>query len=92
MFQPGEKQVAKLDLAIMQSSKADKIIDCLRTQTQVNDINPSDSFELDLGIDLIGRAELAYELEKKLDVKIDEKDINNVFTVGELIAHVSKIK
>ena len=92
VFQPGEKQVAKLDLAIMQSSKADKIIDCLRTQTQVNDINPSDSFELDLGIDLIGRAELAYELEKKLDVKIDEKDINNVFTVGELIAHISKIK
>ena len=89
VFRPTEKQIAKADLAMMQTSETDKIIDCLRMQTQVKHITPNDSFEMDLGIDLIGRAELAYELEKKLDLKIDEKDINEIFTVGELIAHIN---
>ena len=91
-FRPEEKHISSTDLTMLQSSQADKIMDCLKTQTQVKEITPNDSFELDLGIDLIGRAELAYELEKRLGTKIDEKEMNNIFTVGELIAYVKKIR
>jgi len=90
-FPSKEKRLTKADLKVMRKPLAGKVIDCLRTQTKVGDIAPGDSFELDLGIGLIGRSEIANELDKALGVKTDEDEINRVFTVGELIAYVEKI-
>ncbi len=90
-FRPDEKRLTKKDLSILQKPKAVRVIDCLRAWTRAEEISPNDSFELDLGIDLAGRAELAFELERKLGLRISEDEINNIFTVGELIAHAEKI-
>ncbi|MBU0880696.1 MAG: AMP-binding protein [Candidatus Omnitrophica bacterium] len=90
-FRPNEKRLTKKDLSILQKPEAGRVIDCLRAWTQAGEISPNDSFELDLGIDLAGRAELAFELERKLGLRISEEEINGIFTVGELIARAENI-
>ena len=90
-FPPKEKRLTKAELKVMRKPLAGKVVECLRTQTKVADIAPGDSFELDLGIGLIGRSEIANELDRALGVKTDEDEINRAFTVGELIAYVEKI-
>lgn len=91
VFRPEEKRLTKEDLLVLQKHEAGRVIDCLRTWARIEKIAPNDSFELDLGINLVGRSELAFELERKLGLQISEDEINKIFTVGELIAHVEKI-
>jgi long-chain acyl-CoA synthetase len=90
-FGPVEKRLSEADRELVRRPDVGTVMDCLRTQTKVKVITPNDSFELDLGIDLVGRAELASELEKRLGLKIQEDKINSVFTVKELIATVGEI-
>ncbi len=90
IFQPPEKHLKKEDLVTMRKPLARAIIDCIRTQTKVRGVTPGDSFELDLGIDLLGRGELASELERKIGLKIEEEAMNVIFTVEELIAYAEK--
>lgn len=90
-FRPDRKRFTKKDLSILQKPEAGRVIDCLKAWTEAREISPNDSFELDLGIDLAGRAELAFELERKLGLRISEDEINNIFTVGELIARAEII-
>jgi len=89
-FCPAEKRLTEEELVIMRKPGTGRIIECFRAQTRVKEINPGDSFELDLGIDLLGRGELAFELEKKLGLKIKEETMNSIFTVGEMIAYAEK--
>jgi acyl carrier protein len=89
-FSPAVRSLTKRDLSILQKPAAVRVIDRLKALTKSEVIAPDDSFELDLGIDMMGRAELAFELEKSLGLRISERDINEIFTVGELIACVEK--
>ena len=91
-FPTQKKPVTAKDLKILRKPVAGRIIDCLKSQTKVKEITPRDSFELDLGIDLVGREELAFELEKTLGLKIEDNTMSAIFTVGELIAHAQKAK
>ena len=91
MFRPAGKDLTDAEIRIMNNPEAEKVIDCLKARTAIENISPADSFELDLGINLLGRSELAFELEKSLGLKIKEEEINRVFTVGELIKHVGEI-
>ena len=62
-----------------------KIIDCLRKQTGVKGpITPESSLELDLGIDSLGRLELASALEQALGVKIADEVVGRSFIVRDL--------
>ncbi|MDD5634075.1 MAG: AMP-binding protein [Candidatus Omnitrophica bacterium] len=87
---PERKILTEKDIALLKSPGASKILHCLRTYTGINEIVPSDSFELDLGIDILARAELASELEERLNIKIAEEEINKIYTVGELITHAGR--
>jgi len=49
---------------------------------------PADLLELDLGIDSLGRIELASELENLFGIKIKDEIIGNAFTVRDLILGV----
>ncbi|MFC1576276.1 AMP-binding protein [Candidatus Omnitrophota bacterium] len=91
-FHPPKKQLTQEELAAMRKPEAVKVVNCLRRQTKIAEITPADSFELDLGIDLIGREEIASELEKELGLSIKEGEINALFTVGELMVHAEKTK
>jgi len=46
---------------------------------------PRDSLELDLGVDSLGRVEVASELEKILGLKITDELMSQIFTVNDLI-------
>ncbi|MCK5160079.1 MAG: AMP-binding protein [Candidatus Aureabacteria bacterium] len=52
-------------------------------------IIPDDHLEIDLGIDSLGRVELADELERLLKIKIPTELIAKVFTVRELLNEIS---
>ena len=91
-FYPEKRCLTEKILEMMRKPHVEKIIDSIRKQTKVREITPDDSFELDLGIDLLGRPELALELEKQLGLKMKEEEMNTIFTVGELIAYAEKTK
>lgn len=81
---PEKRQLSEEEKAILQKPEAGKVIDCLRAWTDAKDILPGDSFEFDLGIDMVLRSEVAFDLERILGSRISG-DMNDIFTVGELI-------
>jgi long-chain acyl-CoA synthetase len=89
-FRPGSKRFSEEEAALLKRPAAEKVLECLKSWAGEQEIHPNDSFELDLGIDLAARSELAYALEKKIGLKMTEDDINKIFTVGELIARAEK--
>jgi long-chain acyl-CoA synthetase len=88
----GEKEISREDLEMMEKSPGRRIIDYLKRQTGIiKAITPADLLELDLGIDSLGRIELASGLEKLLGVKIEDEIIGRAFTVRDLIAGLEPI-
>lgn len=79
-------EISKEDLEIMKTGTGQKIINYLKEQTTLEkDITPQDLLELDLGIDSLGRIELASGLEKTFGIKIKDEIIGKAFTVRDLI-------
>lgn len=85
---PARKSLTDRERKVLDTREAKDVVKLLKERTGMAVISPDDSFELDLGLDIVGRSELAFELEKKLGLKINEDEINRVFTVGELIARM----
>jgi len=81
----GVKKLSRKDTKLLLSKEALKIIDFLKTHTKIENVNPGDSLELDLGIDFLGRKDLAAGLEKTLNIKIKEKTVEDATTVRDLI-------
>lgn len=79
------KKLSGEDTKLMLKETARKIIDFLKTHTKLESINLDDSLELDLGVDFLGRNDLALGLEKALRRKIREDAVRDAFTVRDLI-------
>lgn len=78
------------DLVLGGSENANKIMGCLEEQSGIGrPITLDDSLELDLGIDSLGRIELASRLEFALGVNITDETISGVFSVRDLILEVT---
>ena len=82
---PSAKELSNEDLRLIEEDMGGKVINHLKRQTNVKDIVPGDSLELDLGIDSLGRIELASGLEKAFNIKIKDEIIGRSFTVRDLI-------
>jgi long-chain acyl-CoA synthetase len=83
---PGKKEASEEDLEIMEKEHVQKIAAYLKKQTGVKEeITPGDLLELDLGIDSLGRVELASGLEKLLGFQVEDEVIGKAFTVRDLI-------
>jgi len=68
-----------------------KILECLKKQSGiVRPIILEDSLELDLGIDSLGRIELASCLETVFSAKINDKAISSAFSVKGLILRITE--
>ncbi|MBN1621895.1 MAG: AMP-binding protein [Endomicrobiales bacterium] len=78
------------DRKLLNSSIAKKVVDYL-SKTLKRKINIYDHLELDLGIDSLGRVELAVGLEASIGIDIPDKSILGVFTVKELINEINNI-
>lgn len=74
------------DQKLLETYCGKKIISCLKKQTKTKSaIAPSDSLELDLSIDSLGRIELASVIEKAFDMEIKDEIVGQAFTVKDLI-------
>jgi long-chain acyl-CoA synthetase len=80
------KQPSEGDRRILESENAKKIITQIKKQFDIKgDISIDDSLEIDLGIDSLGRIELASGMESLFGVKIKDEIIGRSFTVKDLI-------
>lgn len=85
--EPGEK-----DLEILNSDVVKKITEFLQKERNLKrPIRADDHLELDLGIDSLGRAELAVKLEKQFNIDIPDSDMARIFTVGDAISRISEL-
>lgn len=69
-----------------------KVISFLAHQAgkRPEDVLPCDLLEMDLGIDSLGRVELAAGLENMLGISIDDSAVGMSFTVEDLIREIGK--
>jgi len=81
-------KLSKEDTELLLRESARKIIAFLKEHTKLENINPDDSLELDLGIDFLGRKDLATGLEKTLNRKIRPQAVEEAATVRDLIKGV----
>jgi long-chain acyl-CoA synthetase len=76
----------------MEADLGRRIINYLEKQTGAKKtIVPGDLLELDLGVDSLGRIELAAGLEKLLRVEIKDEIVGNAFTVRDLIQGIEPL-
>ena len=86
---PVLEELTVADLRLMESEAGIKILECLKKLCGIKrPIILEDSLELDLGIDSLGRIELASYLELAFKVNIKDEAISKAFTVKELILGV----
>ena len=81
-----EKELSEEDLLLTTSETGKKVLECLEEQSGLDRaIAPSDSLELDLGIDSLGRIELSSWLKEAFNVDIRNEDFSRAFIVRDLI-------
>ena len=74
------------DLLLMVSENGMKVLECLKEQSGIRrPIILEDSLELDLGIDSLGRLELASRLELAFNVIIKVEAVSRSFSVKDLL-------
>jgi long-chain acyl-CoA synthetase len=87
-----EIPAADEDLRLLSSPIGKKIIETLdRFAKCKRQIYPADHIELDLGIDSLGRVELAVALEQALPMRMPNELMTRVFTVKDLILEIEKL-
>ena len=87
---PVSGKLTGADLLLTESKIGIKILECLKEQSGIKrPIILEDSLELDLGIDSLGRIELASCLELAFCVNIKDEAISRAFSVKDLILGIT---
>ena len=87
---PVSGKLSAEDLLLTESEIGIKILECLKEQSGIRrPIILEDSLELDLGIDSLGRIELASGLELAFSADIKEEAISRAFSVKDLILGIT---
>lgn len=87
---PESRKLTAEDLLLIGSGTGIKILECLKEQCAIRrPIVPEDSLELDLGIDSLGRIELASRLELAFSADIKDEVISRSFSVKDLIVGIT---
>jgi long-chain acyl-CoA synthetase len=87
---PVAGELSEEDNLLIGSKTGIKILECLKEQCGIRrPINLQDSLELDLGIDSLGRIELASCLELAFSADIKDEAISRAFSVKDLILGVT---
>ncbi len=85
-------RVSGEELEILNSEVGQKITRFIEENKGIKgEIGVNDHLELDLGVDSLGRVELAVGLEKVFNIKIPDKDMARLFTVKEIILEINEI-
>jgi long-chain acyl-CoA synthetase len=87
---PVSGELTAADLLLTRSETGIKILECLKKQSGIRrQIILEDSLELDLGIDSLGRIELASCLEAAFSTGMKEEVISRAFSVKDLILGIT---
>jgi long-chain acyl-CoA synthetase len=79
-------ELSESDAAWLEQPDVATAIAVIRAASKnIREILPSDSLELDLGLDSIGRIELLVELESALGVRVPDSLASEVYTVHEMV-------
>lgn len=77
---------------ILQTDIGRQISDFLKRELNLKrELRPDDHLELDLGIDSLGRVELAVGLEKRFDIQIPEELMSQIFTVKDVVHQITEL-
>ncbi len=88
---PVDETPSAEDLGLMHSLEGVKILACLKEESGIQrHLILEDSLELDLGIDSLGRIELASCLETSFNREISEEAISRAFSVRDLIVGMTE--
>ena len=88
---PVLEDLTAADQLLIESATGIKILKCLKEQSGIKrPIILEDSLELDLGIDSLGRIELASYLAVAFKADIKDEAISRAFTVKDLILGITK--
>ncbi|MDR2169822.1 MAG: acyl carrier protein [Planctomycetaceae bacterium] len=74
------------------SAVADEVVKIIANRFGLDEatIKPETDIANDLGADSLDIAELLIEFEDKLEVSIDESEVQSLLTVGDVITYVEK--
>jgi len=87
---PVSEKLSPAEHRLMESETGIKVLKCLKEISRIKKpIILEDSLELDLGIDSLGRIELASCLESAFKVNIKDEAISRAFSVEQLILGVT---
>jgi long-chain acyl-CoA synthetase len=87
---PVLEELTAADHLLMESATGIKILECLKEQSGMKrPIILEDSLELDLGIDSLGRIELASRVEVVFGADIKDEAIARAFSVKDLILEIT---
>lgn len=88
-----KQELSSEDKDLLESDIGKKLIGCLKESLDIRGaMHPSDSIELDLGVDSLSRVELMLAIEKRFDVDIpDEMAVAEIFTVKDLILKIGEL-
>jgi long-chain acyl-CoA synthetase len=86
------QELSEDDRHLVELPSSKKILSYLKKRTGVtHDIAIHDSLEIDLGIDSLGRIELASGLEKEFKMRINNEVIGSSFTVKDLLRGIDAL-
>jgi long-chain acyl-CoA synthetase len=87
---PVSEELTTADHLLIESEVGIKILECLKEHSGIKrPIILEDSLELDLGIDSLGRIELASRLEVAFGADIKDEAISRAFSVKDLILEIT---
>jgi long-chain acyl-CoA synthetase len=88
---PVSEVLSAEDTLLTRSEAGIRILKCLKQQSDIDrPINLGDSLELDLGIDSLGRIELASCLELAFSIGMKDEVISRAFSVKDLILGITE--
>ncbi len=85
-----EKDISFEEKELLESDTAKELLSCVKDSLEITSpVHLSDSIELDLGVDSLGRVELLCAIEKHFNIDLPEEMVaGEIFTVKDLLSKI----
>lgn len=70
----------------------EKVSKIIKDEFDVENIEMDTIIREDLGADSIGLIELVMALEDEFDIEIDDSQLDNIITVGDIVKNIEELK
>ncbi|WP_099203279.1 phosphopantetheine-binding protein [Miniphocaeibacter massiliensis] len=70
----------------------DKVIEIIKEEFDVDEVNENTLLREDLGTDSIGLLELVMAIEEEFDIEIEDANLDDIKTVKDVVDSIEKIK